>query len=86
MATGRVSATKFSNAVSLPPSAGEMPMRRTIFPGSNFGSTWSDAGSIWPAALHFWNKFPTSTQPPERAYVVHDRLRLLSQGQLANAV
>jgi hypothetical protein len=62
-----ISATKISNAVNLPPSAGGMPMRPTISPGSKFGSTWRDVGSIWPAALHSSNKFPTSTRPGERA-------------------
>ena len=78
MELAAISATKFSNAVNLPPSAGGMPMRLTISPGSNFGSTWRIVGSIWPAALHSWNKFPTSTRLPEKAYVVHDRL--LPQG------
>ena len=62
-----ISATKFSNAVNLPPRAGGMPMRLTISPGSNFGSAWRIVGAIWPAALHSSNKFPTSTRLGERA-------------------
>jgi hypothetical protein len=45
-----------------------MPMTLTISPGSS--STWRGVGSIWPAALHSSNKFPTSTRPAERACVV----------------
>ena len=58
------SATKFTNAINLPTSAVGMRMRLTISPGSNILSTWRRVGSIWPATLHSWNKFPTSTRPP----------------------
>jgi hypothetical protein len=50
--------------------AAECRRTLTISPGSNFGSTWRGVGSIWPAAMHSSNKFPTSTRPGERAYDV----------------
>jgi hypothetical protein len=65
----RNSATKFSNAVNLRTSAGGMPTRLTIPPGSNFGSTWRSVGSIWPAALHSATNFQLQRGHPEAAPV-----------------